>query len=265
MAVFLVRGMNGSAFQPRAARGNVFLDVERSDFAADFIEQLLADGITAGCGGGNYCPDATVTRAQMAVFLLRARYGSDYAPPSPTGTVFDDVDTSHWAAAWIEQLAGEAITAGCGNGNYCPDATVTRDQMAVFLARTFSLPSDFRGGTATLASGTGYDFSMESSGNAFHGDFYFVGQSRPQLLLSFLADNAGMQGIVDVGVTSGPLPKVKIPTKQTYERFGVPVILGHTYVAKAATNEPENYIFFRVVAVTATEVSFEWVYLSLSR
>jgi len=252
MAVFLERGMNGNTFQPPAARGGVFLDVARVDFAANFIEQLFADGITAGCGGGNYCPDTTVTRAQMAVFLLRAKYGSSYSPPAATG-VFGDAPLGSFAVDWIEQLAGEAITAGCGNGNYCPDATVTRDQMAVFLARTFSLPSDFRSGTATLDSGTGYDFSMESSGNATHGDFYFVGQSRPQLLL---------QGIVDVGVTSGPLPKVRIPTKQTYERFGVPVILGHTYVAKAATNEPENYIFFRVVAVTATKVSLDWVYLS---
>jgi hypothetical protein len=46
---------------------------------------------------------------------------------------------NYWAAAWIEQLAAEGITAGCGNGNYCPEAPVTRDQMAVFLVRTFGL------------------------------------------------------------------------------------------------------------------------------
>jgi len=46
---------------------------------------------------------------------------------------------SHWAAGWIEQLAAEGITGGCGNGNYCPDDSVTRAQMAVFLVRAFGL------------------------------------------------------------------------------------------------------------------------------
>jgi hypothetical protein len=138
MAVFLERGMNGADFSPPAATGNVFLDVGAGDFAANFIEQLAADGITAGCGNGNYCPNATVTRDQMAVFLLRAKYGAGYSPPPATG-VFNDVDLSHWAVHWIEQLANEGITAGCGNDNYCPASPVNRDQMAVFLVRTFGL------------------------------------------------------------------------------------------------------------------------------
>ncbi len=77
----------------------------------------------------------------MAVFLLRVRYGPTYTPP-PVGdsTGFADVPTSHWAAAWIKQFALEGITAGCGGGNYCPSSPVTRDQMAVFLQRTFGLP-----------------------------------------------------------------------------------------------------------------------------
>jgi len=138
MAVFLERGMHGSNYSPPAASGNVFLDVGAGDFAAAFIEQLFQDGITAGCGNNNYCPNATVTRDQMAVFLLRAKYGSSYTPPPATG-VFGDVDLSHWALHFIEQLAAEGITAGCGNGNYCPEAPVNRDQMAVFLVRTFGL------------------------------------------------------------------------------------------------------------------------------
>jgi hypothetical protein len=74
----------------------------------------------------------------MAVFLLRAKYGSSYSPPPATG-LFNDVPLSYWAVRWIEQLAREGITAGCGNNNYCPEAVVTRDQMAVFLVRTFGL------------------------------------------------------------------------------------------------------------------------------
>jgi len=40
-------------------------------WAASWIEQLVSENITSGCGGGNYCPDSNVTRAQMAVFLVR--------------------------------------------------------------------------------------------------------------------------------------------------------------------------------------------------
>jgi hypothetical protein len=143
MAVFLERGMRGRFFAPPPASGTVFADVGAGDFAASFIEQLAADGITSGCGNGNYCPIDTVTRAQMVVFLLRAKYGSDYTPPPAAGNVFGDVGGS-FAAAWIEQAAAEGITAGCGSGNFCPNDPVTRAQMAVFLVRTFNLsfPND---------------------------------------------------------------------------------------------------------------------------
>jgi hypothetical protein len=139
MAVFLERGIHGSDFVPPSASGNVFLDVAAEDFAAGWVEQLYADGITAGCGDGNYCPDDSVTRAQMAVFLLRAKYGADYIPPPASGEQFLDVDSSYWAVSWIEQLAAEGITSGCGDGNFCPEQPVTRAQMAVFLVNTFAL------------------------------------------------------------------------------------------------------------------------------
>ncbi len=41
-------------------------------FAVDYIEGIYAEGITAGCGNGNYCPNAGITNAQMAVFLVKA-------------------------------------------------------------------------------------------------------------------------------------------------------------------------------------------------
>ena len=140
MAIFLERGINNAAYSPPPASGTVFGDVPAAYWAAAWIEQLADDGITGGCGGGNYCPDDAVTRAQMAVFLLRSKYGASYAPPPATGTMFGDVPAGHWAAAWIEQLAAEGITGGCGAGNYCPNDSVTRAQMAVFLVRTFNLP-----------------------------------------------------------------------------------------------------------------------------
>ncbi len=138
MAVFLERGINGAGFTPAPATGTVFSDVPANAFAARFIERLFADGITGGCGGGRYCPNQSVTRAQMAVFLLRAVFGAGHLPPPATG-VFADVPVGSFADRWIEQLADEGITGGCGGGNYCPNDPVTRGQMAVFLVRAFGL------------------------------------------------------------------------------------------------------------------------------
>ena len=49
-----------------------FPDVPTSDFGFQYIEALNASGITGGCGGGLYCPDAPVTRRQMAIFIAKA-------------------------------------------------------------------------------------------------------------------------------------------------------------------------------------------------
>jgi streptogramin lyase len=138
MAVFLLKGSHGFGFVPPPPTGTVFNDVGAGDFAAAWIEQLFAEGITSGCGGGNYCPNQTVTREQMAAFLLRAEHGSSYMPPPPVG-IFDDVPISDPFAKWIEQLFNEGITAGCGGNNYCPDDPNTRGQMAVFISKTFGL------------------------------------------------------------------------------------------------------------------------------
>jgi S-layer homology domain len=93
--------------------------------------------VTGGCAGGNYCPGDPVTRAQMAVFLLKSNFGSDHVPPPCTGTVFNDVPcTGGIFDPWIEELASLGITGGCGGGNYCPANSVTRAQMAVFLLKT---------------------------------------------------------------------------------------------------------------------------------
>ena len=133
MAVFLLKSANGPGYVPPAC-GGLFDDVPCPDPFADWIEALAAAGITGGCGGGNYCPSEPVTRQQMAVFLLKAEHGAAYAPPA-CGGAFADVPCPSLFADWVEQLAAEGITGGCGNGDYCPSAPSTRGQMAVFLVK----------------------------------------------------------------------------------------------------------------------------------
>ncbi len=141
MAVFLVSAVHGPGFTPPPATGTRFTDVPADAFAAAHIEQLAADGVTSGCAANppRYCPDAKVSRAQMAVFLLVAKHGAGYTPPDGTGTIFSDVGPGHWAVDWIEQLAAEGITGGCGGGRFCPDGLITRAEMAVFLTAAFEL------------------------------------------------------------------------------------------------------------------------------
>jgi len=140
MAVFLLKAKLGAAHVPPVATGTLFLDVPASAFAADWIEELASLGVTAGCGNGNYCPDSAVTRAQMAVFLLKTLNGSAYTPPAAAG-IFGDVAVGAFAADWIENLYVLNVTGGCSASPllYCPDNPNTRGQMAVFLTKTFSL------------------------------------------------------------------------------------------------------------------------------
>jgi len=137
MAVFLLKSRHGLCYVPPPCTGT-FGDVPCPSTFANWIEQLAVEQITGGCGGGNYCPTTPVRRDQMAVFLLKAEHGSSYVPPDCAGT-FTDVPCPSTFANWIEQLAGEQITGGCGGGNYCPLTNNTRGQMAVFIVKTFKL------------------------------------------------------------------------------------------------------------------------------
>ncbi|MGE5415087.1 MAG: S-layer homology domain-containing protein [Syntrophomonadaceae bacterium] len=116
--------------------GESFPDVPTSHQFYKFVENLFHNGVTGGCAGGNYCPSNPVTRAQMAVFLLKGEHGSTYLPPACAATMFTDVPCPTGGFVdWINQLATEGITGGCGGGNYCPGNSVTRGQMAVFLLK----------------------------------------------------------------------------------------------------------------------------------
>jgi hypothetical protein len=141
MAVFLLKAEHGAGYAPPSCTG-VFGDVPcPGGFAVDWIEQMAAEGITGGCGSGNYCPAIAITRAQMAVLLLKAAVGTSYVPPV-VAQIFDDVPPGAFAADWINDLHTRGITGGCSASPplYCPLASSFRGQMAVFLTKTFGHP-----------------------------------------------------------------------------------------------------------------------------
>jgi len=142
MAVFLLRAKHTMPYTPPAVGASTgFTDVPISYWAAAWIKQLAAEGITTGCTATTFCPDQPVTRAEMAVFLLRSTHVLPYTPPAVgTSTGFADVPISYWAAAWIKQLAVEGITTLPAGSNYLPEQPVTRAEMAKFLVAAFHLP-----------------------------------------------------------------------------------------------------------------------------
>jgi hypothetical protein len=140
MAVFIQTSIRkeNPGFDYGPSQG-IFSDVQPGSSFEKYIEQMYKDGITSGCMSEprSFCPDRHISRAEMAVFLLKSKYGRSYTPPAATGTMFSDVPAGSFAAAWIEQLAREKISSGCGGNKFCPSRTVTRAEMSVFITKAF--------------------------------------------------------------------------------------------------------------------------------
>jgi glucose/arabinose dehydrogenase len=140
MAAFLIRSLYGETFTFSSTP--YFTDVGSGHPYFRYIQKLREIGVTNGCTVTTYCPDDTVTRGQMAAFIVRARLGITYADtfPSLTTPLFDDVVTGNVFFAYIQKLKELGITSGCTLTTYCPNELNTRGQMAVFLVRGLLTP-----------------------------------------------------------------------------------------------------------------------------
>ncbi|MGA9597440.1 MAG: S-layer homology domain-containing protein, partial [Acidimicrobiia bacterium] len=147
------------AFADPLAPGGTFRD-DDGNVHEGAIEAIAAVGITRGCNppvNDMYCPSASVTRGQMAAFLVRAlglaAVGDDYFTDD-SGTVFEPQ---------INSLAAAGITKGCnppGNDMFCPDDPVTRGQMAAFLVRAYSYGDDSGGNRFSDDDGSVFETSI---------------------------------------------------------------------------------------------------------
>ena len=139
MAVFVLIAKERAGYAPPPCGATpMFADVPVTSPYCRWVEELARRGVVGGCGGGNYCAAAAVSREQMAVFVLRT-LDPALSPPACGTPVFADVPASSPFCRWIEELARRGIVTGCGGGNYCPGAPVTREQMGVFIGVTFGL------------------------------------------------------------------------------------------------------------------------------
>ena len=135
MAVWLVRALDRA--DPPSQATTRFDDVSNSLWWAPYADRLADLEVTSGCALAplRYCPDRAVTRGQMATFLVRA---FDLQAAAAAGFADTDGNTHQ---ANIDALAAAGVTAGCKTDplRYCPDRSVTRGQMATFLARALGL------------------------------------------------------------------------------------------------------------------------------
>jgi peroxiredoxin len=118
-----------------------FLDVSSDHWAYDEIMACDAAAIVSGYPDGTYHPELAVTRDQMAVYISRALAGGDDNVPEFTDVpTFPDVDGMHWALKYVEYAVSQNVVGGYLDGTYHPEYQVTRDQMAVYVARALVAP-----------------------------------------------------------------------------------------------------------------------------
>jgi hypothetical protein len=132
--------------------GASFPDIPVSHPYYDAVERLLHNGVTTGCTPTTYCPDESVYRLQMAVFIARAQAAGDARVPSSgsaqgsayncsavNGTsLFADVPPSDPFCRHVHYIFATGVTTGCTFGpspTYCSNDNVSRGQMAMFIAR----------------------------------------------------------------------------------------------------------------------------------
>lgn len=123
-----------------------FPDVDESAPYADAVEYLSDTGIMSGDTSGNFNPDKTVTRAQMAAIICRMLGETEAL--SIDGNRFTDVPESYWANGYIMKAAELGIIGGYQNGSFKPGDTVTYEQALTMVVRAMALEEE-----ATQAGG----------------------------------------------------------------------------------------------------------------
>jgi hypothetical protein len=116
-----------------------FDDVPPDHWAFEYIETLYQNGYIAGCSDTPllYCPEASMTRAESAVFIARGIHGAEYLPQDPAEQAFVDVPLSEWFSKWASALYQDGYTAGCGSDPliFCPLQVHTIAEGTVFFLR----------------------------------------------------------------------------------------------------------------------------------
>jgi hypothetical protein len=121
-----------------------FTDVPVSHPFFKYIQKMKELGITAGCTPTAFCPNDSITRGQMATFIIRAKLRASNSelvqPAYPASAFFNDVSSFHMFYPYIQKMKNLGLTSGCTVTDYCPEGTTTRGELAAFISRTLYVP-----------------------------------------------------------------------------------------------------------------------------
>ena len=171
MAIFIAKGIaGGGANVPTSGTVNsqpyncvsggvsLFTDVLPTDIFCRHVHYIAAQNVTLGCSASKFCPADPVSRVEMAAFVAKAIVAPNGGPAVPTtygpdpvtglsyscdagspDVHFSDVPATNSFCKHVHYLWAKGIIAGCSSTTYCPTGSVSRDQMAKFLANAFKL------------------------------------------------------------------------------------------------------------------------------
>lgn len=139
MAVYIARALAGGEGSVPLYEGEpTFPDVDGEHWAFKYVEFVVEQRVVGGYPDGTYRPGNQVDRGQMAVYMARALVapaGEAGVPEASGGQTFPDVAVDFWAFDHVSLCVEEGVVTGYGDGLYRPATLVTRDQMAVYVAR----------------------------------------------------------------------------------------------------------------------------------
>lgn len=116
--------------QQSSAKPASFTDVAPDDPAYESVSRVGGLGIMTGVGDGTFRPNDNVTRAELVVALCRLMDVSEMA-----ALAFPDVTQDHWAMGSVAAAMAEGWLTGYEDGNFYPDAPVTKAEAAVLINR----------------------------------------------------------------------------------------------------------------------------------
>ncbi|MBE7026357.1 MAG: S-layer homology domain-containing protein [Ruminococcaceae bacterium] len=131
-----------------AVAGSVYPDVADDAIYAESVKTLSALGIIKGDENGNFNPDNTVTRAEMAKILCTMLGTGEIAQAN---TIFSDVPSSHWASGYVNYAQQYGAIAGYGDGTFGPEDPVTYEQVVklIMVALGYTTKAEENGGYPT--------------------------------------------------------------------------------------------------------------------
>ena len=111
-------------------------DVEADADYAGAVELLSALEIFQGDENGNFNPDNTITRAEMAAIIIRAKGLESAANASKGATMFPDVAADHWASGYVNLASQNGIITGTDEGLFDPNGTLTYEAPVAMIVRS---------------------------------------------------------------------------------------------------------------------------------